>query len=246
MEHSFIDKYSNLDSIIHRLDPRTKILSIFIYVVFVVLTSPNKFSEFFGYSVLIFILIFLSRLPFGYVLRRSFVIFPFVFLVVIFVPFYKFDNPVEIYRYGRFFIVWNVLIKSWLSVIAITVLTSTTRFSVLLKGFEKLKLPKFLIMCVSFMYRYIFVLIDEVQRLQRARDSRYFGGKFFLQLKVYANIIGLLFIKTYNRAERVYQNMVSRGFDGNIRILNNLKLTSLDFSFCIVFSLIILVIKILV
>ncbi len=245
MEHSFIDRYSNINSIIHRLDPRVKIISIFLYIIFVVLTPPDRFSQFVVYSGLIFLLIFLSQLPFGYVLRRILIVLPFVVLVVLFIPFYEFDNPVGIYKYGKFLVIWNVFIKSFLAVIGMTVLTSTTKFSNLLKGLEKLRIPKILIMFLSFMYRYIFVLIDEAQRLERARNSRYFGGKFKRQFKVITNIIGLLFIKTYDRAERVYQSMLSRGFDGNIKTLNTLRLSVGDIGFCIVFLSIILMTKIL-
>jgi len=210
----------------------------------VVLTLPHEFFKFIGYAVLIFLVVFMSRVPVVYILKRSMVVFPFVFLVVIFVPFYKADVFQGMYKYSKFIIVWNVLIKSWLAVLAMTILTATTKFSILLKGFEKLKIPKILIMCLSFMYRYIFVLVDEVQRFERARSSRYFGGKLKRQIKVIANIIGLLFIRTYERAERVYQNMISRGFDGKTRTINNLNFSVFDVFFCFVFLSILLLIKI--
>lgn len=242
MEDSFIDKYSSLNSPIHRLDPRVKILSTFSYIILVVLTPPGEFSKFFAYAFLIFILIFLSHIPFSYVVKRSFVVFPFVLVVAVTVPFY--DKP--LHKYDKLLLIWNVLIKSWLAVISMIVLTSTTRFPLLLKGFEGLKVPKLFIMLISFMYRYIFVLIDEAKRLERARDSRYFGGKIIRQIKAFANIVGVLFIKTYNRAERVYQSMISRGFDGSIKTINNLRFSMKDLAFSIIFLLVILIVGFIV
>ncbi|MEW6188716.1 MAG: energy-coupling factor transporter transmembrane component T [Actinomycetota bacterium] len=96
---------------------------------------------------------------------------------------------------------------------------------------EKLKIPKVMILILSFMYRYIFVLVDEVMRMKRARDSRNFGGHKTWQIKTIGNMIGTLFMRTYERAERVYVAMVSRGFSGEIKTLDNLHLTVRDFCF---------------
>ena len=93
------------------------------------------------------------------------------------------------------------------------------------------------------MYRYIFVLIDEAERLERARNIRYFGGHYFRQIKIFANIIGLLFIRAYERGERVYQSMVERGFDGEIRILSNLKFKKVDILFSVIFISILVILK---
>jgi cobalt/nickel transport system permease protein len=124
------------------------------------------------------------------------------------------------------------------------ILSSTTKFTMFLKGLECLKVPKVLIMILSFMYRYIFVLIDEAERLERAINMRYFGGYYLRQIKIFANIIGLLFIRAYERGERVYQSMVARGFDGKVRTLNTLKLRMTDILFSIVFLGILIIIKI--
>ena len=249
MKHSFLDKYSYLNSIIHRLDPRTKIISFFVYILFVILTLPTHIFQFIAYLIVIFTIILLSRIPFAYVLKRSCVIVPFVLLIAVFIPFFKKGQIAGGYSFGTFrltvsydglWILWNVLIKSWLAVLAMIVLSSTTKFPVFLKGLQKLYIPKILIMLLSFMYRYIFILIDESIRMERARNSRYFGGKYLRQIKTIANLIGVLFIRTYERGERIYQNMVARGFDGEIKVLNRLELSKWDilFSFFFIGSLI--------
>jgi len=81
---------------------------------------------------------------------------------------------------------------------------------------EKLGSPKILTMLTSFMYRYSFILIDEMHRMKRARDSRCFGGKWFWQLKVIGQMIGTLFLRSFYRGERVYMAMLSRGYRGTM------------------------------
>ncbi len=244
MKHSFLDKYSNLKSLIHRLDPRVKIISFLIYILFVISTLPTDFLQFAIYLGIIFIVILISRVPLGYVFRRSCIIVPFVLLIAVFIPFFKKDQIGGGYNLGVFhltvsysglWILWNVLIKSWLATLAMIVLSSTTKFPMLLRGLESLWIPKILIMLLSFMYRYIFVLVDEGMRMEQARNSRYFGGEHLRQIKVIGNIIGLLFIRAYERGERVYQSMVARGFDGETKTLNRLKLIGWDVYFCVVF-----------
>lgn len=252
MEHAFIDKYSDLNSIIHRLDPRIKIISFFLYIFFVILTPPTEIVQFVEYLTIIFIVILITHIPLVYVFKRSFVIIPFVLLIAIFIPFFKKDQIGGAYNlsvlqmnvsYDGLLILWNVLIKSWLAVLSMTVISSTTKFPMILKGLEHLRIPKILIMLLSFMYRYIFVLIDESMRMERARSSRYFGGGYLRQMRVIANMIGVLFIRAYERGEKVYQSMLARGFDGEVKVMNKLELSKLDFLFSFVFLGILIIIK---
>ncbi len=237
MNHAFLDKYSNLNSLIHKLDPRTKIITFLLFIIFVITSSPTDYIQFLSYSVIILTVVFLSKVPLGYVFKRIIVIIPFVLFVAIFLPFANKDQQ-------GWIIFWNVMIKSSLAVLATIMLSSTTNFHNLLKGFELLKFPKILIMILSFMYRYVFILVDEAQRMERARDSRYFGGEYLRQIKIICNIIGLLFIRAYERGERVYQSMSARGFDGNIITMNKLEYTITDIYFYIIFVGIIMIIKI--
>jgi cobalt/nickel transport system permease protein len=115
------------------------------------------------------------------------------------------------------------------------VLTSTTKFPTLLKAFERLKMPKVMLMIISFMYRYIFVITDEMMSMKRARDSRAFGGSIVWHTKTAGAIIGTLFVRSYERAERVYLAMASRGFTGTIKVLEDFKISKLDFLFSIPF-----------
>ena len=101
-------------------------------------------------------------------------------------------------------------------------------------------MPRVMIMILSFMYRYIFVLVDEVMRMRQARDSRNFGGSRLWHLKTIGNMTGTLFIRSYERGERVYAAMLARGFDGHSRTLDRLNFSQADAYFGIGFSLVLI------
>jgi cobalt/nickel transport system permease protein len=242
MKHSFLDRYSDLDSFIHRLDPRTKVITTFAFILLVVLTPPTGWQAFALYFAIIAGLVLLSRIPTLHVLKRSLVIVPFVLFIAIFIPFLKSGEPSGSYNIwiwqvssSGLLILWNVLIKAWLSMLSLILLSSTTKFSELLNGLEQLRMPKVMVMILSFMYRYIFVLVDEVIRMKQARDSRNFGGKRTWQLKTIGNMVGTLFLRSYERGERVYGAMVARGFDGETRTLSTPHFRMADLYFAAVF-----------
>lgn len=117
----------------------------------------------------------------------------------------------------------SVLIKSWVSVTAAVILTSTTPALGLLSALRSLKLPEILVAVVMLMYRYLFVLVEEAQRLLRARTSRSAavgsgsGGSLVWRASSAGGMAGSLFIRTLDRSERIYMAMLARGYDGSIR-----------------------------
>jgi cobalt/nickel transport system permease protein len=113
-------------------------------------------------------------------------------------------------------------------------LAASTNFSKLLKAFEKLGIPKIITMILSFMYRYIFVVQDELMKMREAKESRSVGGSRWFHIKTLANMVGVLFIRTYERGESVYLAMCARGFDGSIKIIDSFQLKRRDFSFILV------------
>ncbi len=240
MKHSFIDKYSDFHSIIHNLDPRTKILSMILMVLSIVLMDPTQYSVFLLYFVVIFIITILSKIKITYIMQRAAIVLPFVFLVTIFMPFMKHGTvigSVNLYFFDLnitkegLLIVWNVAIKSYLSSMVLVLLSSTTPFSKLLKGFERLGLPLIFVMILSFMYRYIFVLVDETLKMNNAMHARNARLDHIRRLRVLGNIVGSLFLRTYERAERIYMVMVSRGFDGHVKLIDDLRFSKSDFIF---------------
>ena len=253
MQHSYIDKYSNIESVIHKLDPRIKIISIFFLILCIILTKPTSFVSFGLYLLLVISLIFISGIPPGFILRQSFVIVPFVLMIAVFIPFFKQGKVAGGYSFGTFkltvtydglIIFWNVLIKSFLSILCMILLTASTKFSVFLKALEKMKFPTLFIMILSFMYRYVFVVVDELIKMKQAKESRSVGGSKWFNIKTLANMIGTLFVRAYERGEFVYMAMRSRGFNGSISTLHDFRMKMVDFYFMSIIIFTSVVIKI--
>lgn len=247
MKHSFLDRYSDRDSFFHRLDARTKFISALLFIFSVVLTPPESWLAFALYFAVIASLVLLSKLPAGYVLKRSLMVMPFVLMIAIFVPFFKEGEVAGSYNiwlwrltvtYSGIQVLINILIKAWLSMLSLIWLTSTTKLTHLLHALEQLRFPHVLVMILSFMYRYIFVIVDETMRMKQARDSRNLGGGRLWQLRTIGSMIGTLFVRSYERSERVYAAMVARGFDGRSRPLECLSFTKADAIFGICLGLI--------
>ncbi len=247
MRHSFIDKYSDGQSIIHRVDPRIKLIVFLSFILFVVSTGPAAFTCFALYGACLTVLIFLSGIPFGFVIKRSLVIIPFVLAIAVFIPFFREGEIAGMFSFGPIdltvthdglMVFWNVLAKAYLSVLCLILLTSSTRFPDLLKALERLHLPRLFVMILSFMYRYIFLVMDEFMIMKRAKDSRLISNSKWLHIRVLANMTGALFIKSYERAENVYLAMCSRGFSGQIRTLSTFQLKKSDLNFIIILTIV--------
>ena len=225
MRHAFLDHHSQTESPIHRLDARAKIIVFFTFILIGVSSPPTSFLLLSLLGLGLIGIAVLARLPLGHLLRKVLVVLPFLFVVALSIPFMKTDalgggynlglGGLSISRSGLW-ILWNAVIKSCLGVFSVILLSSTTSFPQLIKGMEKLGSPRIFTMLTSFMYRYSFILIDEMHRMKRARDSRSFGGRWFWQTKVIGHMIGTLFLRSFHRGERVYMAMLSRGYHGTM------------------------------
>ena len=247
MSHtSFLEGYVPGESLLHKLDPRSKLVTTLAFVVAVVMTPPGAWKAFGLYFLLVATLVILSRVPVFYLLKRTLVIVPFVLVIALFLPFLKPGEAAGSYNIwlwqisvsrSGLVLLGSVMVKAWLSVLSMLVLSSTTEFPALLQGLERLGLPRVMVMLFSFMYRYLFVMVEEVNRMRLARDSRNLGRKRMWQIRSVGNMIGTLFLRSYERGERIYQAMVSRGFEGEVRTMNRLRLGRADLGFAVAFLL---------
>jgi len=237
------DRYHFHDSLIHRLDPRVKVV---VTIAFILSNAILPDGNWLAFSVAWLVLLLandLSRLGLGYTLRRSFIVFPFV-LVAISAIFSPFGKPLATWDLGfitliptdigviRFF---SILIRSWLSVQMAILLVTTTLFPDLIHAFEHLRVPRVLTTIIAFLYRYLFVLIDEALRLMRARQARSAGlpgrkrgGKLSWRARVTGSMAGQLFLRSYERSDRIYNAMLARGYTGHLRTLNPHIMTKQD------------------
>jgi cobalt/nickel transport system permease protein len=182
-----------------------------------------------------------SQLGLSYSFKRSFIALPFA-LIAITVLFSVEGNP--LIKITESFIITDagalrfisILIRSWLSVQMAILLVATTRFPDLIHALEHLKVPAILTTIIAFLYRYLFVLTDEVFRLIRARESRSgavagnrSGGGVLWRAKIAGNMAGQLFLRSYERSDRIYNAMLSRGYAGHLYTLNAHEMKSRDY-----------------
>lgn len=130
----------------------------------------------------------------------------------------------------------TVMIKSWLSVQAVVALIATTHFNELLTALAALRLPPVLILIIGMAYRYLFILQEEALRMLRARDSRSAalpgqraGRNVFWRATITGRMVGTLFIRAYERSERIYAAMLARGYDGRPVIATQPPLRHTDY-----------------
>jgi len=229
------DQYHPHDSLIHYLDPRVKVL---ITVAFILSNAflPDGSWLAFGVAWLFLMLANdLSHLGLAYTFKRSFIALPFA-LVAVSAIFSPQGEPLAEWHLGfivltptdfgidRFF---SILARSWLSVQMAILLVATTQFPDLIHAFEHLRVPRILTTIIAFLYRYLFVLTDEAYRLLRAREARSaglpgrkHGGSLVWRAKVTGSMAGQLFLRSYERSDRIYNAMLSRGYAGRLRTLN--------------------------
>jgi cobalt/nickel transport system permease protein len=251
MKHHFLDQYSDGNSFLHRLDPRAKFLAALAFVFAVVLTPVASWFSFGLFLVQISIVGLLSRVSPMFLFKRSLTVLPFVLVVAVFMPFLQGGETALSFNIGSWHInmtrsglemVGTVMAKAWLSILALSLLAATTRMSDLLKGMEKLKAPSIMVMLMSFMYRYLFVLTDESQRLLMARNSRHINGGLKLHVRTVGHMAGSLFVRSFERGERIYGAMLARGYDGHSRTLNPLHFKYSDIVFMTCALILILVV----
>jgi cobalt/nickel transport system permease protein len=220
MQHDFLDRYNGLDSPVHRLDARTKALAAVSFVLIVVSTPPHHLLAFAIYGGLLLWIAALGRVPVGFVAVRAALALPFSALVAVGLPFLGGDNTVVLLgvhlSVRGLWLLAGAAMKSTLGVSALVLLISTTPLSALLAGVRRLGCPALLVDLLALTYRYLFVLVEEAMRLRRAAAARGYRPRWLPQATIVGRLAGNLFVRSYERAERVYGAMRLRGYDSRM------------------------------
>lgn len=232
--HTF-DTYLHRESPVHRLDPRTKVILTVAFILSTVLLPDGSWGAYLLSWLLLLSVAVTARLSMRYLLTRSVIALPFA-LAAVTVLFTLPGDPVAVFQVGsrtlaisdtgllRFL---SILLRSWMAVQAAIVLTGTTQFPDLVHALRHLRVPALLTTILSFMYRYLFVLADEALRLVRAREARSArtgaaksGGSVRWRARVAGGMVGQLFLRSYDRSDRVYNAMLARGYRGQLLTMN--------------------------
>jgi cobalt/nickel transport system permease protein len=250
MHFDAFDRYHESESFLHRLDPRVKVVMTVSFILSNALLPDGAWIAF-GLSWLFLLFAnWLSNLGIGFTFRRSLVALPFA-LIAITVLFSMPGKPLSTFH----FLLWDltitdvgflrfvsILIRSWLSVQMAILLVAVARFPDLIHALEHLRVPAILTTIIAFLYRFLFVLVDEVFRLMRAREARSAsapstthkvvtkpGRSVAWRAQIAGHMAGQLFLRSYERSDRVYNAMLARGYTGHLQTINPHELRRVDY-----------------
>lgn len=202
MRYDFLDRYSRLNSPIHRLPAAAKLVFAIALVVVALLLPPSRPTLLSGMAAFLLAVAGLSRIPWRFLLRRLVLLEPFVLCVALLALFQPSGRGLFLF----------LIAKCTLCLLVMVLLSNTTPFSDLLRVLKAAKLPALLVTTLALMYRYVFVLVDEAQRMKRARLSRTFSSRRSRTWATLATVASQLFIRSSERAERIYAAMCGRGW----------------------------------
>ena len=213
---------------VHRMPAHLKLLSLLSFIVLVVATPREQYWAFVVYALLLAGVVAISGVPAGYLLRRMVVEVPFVVFAAL-MPFVATGPRVQV---GPFTVseagllaAWGLLAKGTLGVLASLTLGATTEPRDLLLGLERLRLPHQLVQIMGFMMRYLEVVTDELRRMRVARESRGFTATSVRAWPALGSTAGALFIRSYERGERIHLAMLSRGYNGRLPVTHQATAT---------------------
>jgi cobalt/nickel transport system permease protein len=241
-----IDRFAHVDSVIQKWDPRFKILSLGVLVFCIALlhTIPTALIA----LAIATVLLLLARLP------LSFVSHGLQFVIIFLLPFFivmplTYPGEAAFYVAGVPF-AWEglrlatvIVIKSISIVITAFVIFGTSRFDISMIALQKLKCPKMIVQMLLFTYRYIFVFIAEMRRMDTSMKARGLVKKANMRtMQIMGNFVGTLLVRSFERTERVYKAMLSKGYTGEFHSLRKFEAGAVDvikllFIFCVAIAL---------
>jgi cobalt/nickel transport system permease protein len=213
--------------------------------VIVVLTPDGYFLSFGLYFAAVLTALFFSGVPAAYIFKRSLTIVPFAVAISFFVPFIT-PGPEVVWDFSIGSLDVTVtkagLVKfgslcsrAFISFFAVITLVSSTRFGDLMWAAGRLGLPAKLSIIVSFMYRYLFIIIDEVSHMLLARDLRSPLKRRNPLLTASGGIVGALLVRSFEHAEKLYYAMLLRGYTGVPVTVNAKHIRPLDIVLSLLF-----------
>ncbi len=211
--------YYHGHSAVHRASPRLKLISLLGFVLLVVATPREWYPAFGCYLVAVVAVVRWAGVPLTYVLKRLVIELPFVAFAIL-IPFVALGPTVdvlglEVSRPGLL-AAWALLAKGTLGVLASLTFAATTEADQVLVGLQRLRLPQQLVQIMGFMLRYLDVVTAEMGRMLVAMRSRGRDPRSPRQWPALAKALGALFIRSYERGERVHLAMLSRGYTGRL------------------------------
>jgi len=232
MYHLEIDRYADMKSPVHEWDPRMKIPVLLIMAFTIGLLRDIRLAVVaLGFSV---VLVVVSRIPMSFILHRLRWLFVFLMPLAIIMPFTVPGR--DIWRYSFLSASYEglslaslIFLKAIAIVLLIFPMFGTAPFHTSMKALQRLRFPARFVQIILFTYRYIFVFFEEIRRMRNAARTRGFEARTrWHSFRTFGNFIGILLVRSFERTERLYSAMISRGYKGNVMTLSNFRMTFWD------------------
>jgi cobalt/nickel transport system permease protein len=243
-----LDDLSAQDSPLHRLDARAKVLTTLAVLVAMLSLGRYEVARLLPFAAYPLLLAILGEVPLGALLRRAAVALPFVLFVGIFNP--LLDREVLLHFgplavTGGMLSFASIVLRSLLAVTTALALLAVTGFDPICRALGRLGMPSVFLVQLQFLYRYIFVLAEEAARMMQARALRA-APDCRPSLREYRSLLGSLLLRTLDRAGRVHQAMLCRGFTGSMPDLRpGTRFGLPELKFCLVWGVFLLAVRIL-
>jgi cobalt/nickel transport system permease protein len=220
---------------VHRLDPRVKLLGLASVTLVAVSTPLRAWPAFLACLVVLAAVALVGRVRPGVLWSRARVVLPLVLFVAVFVPFVRGGaqvslGPVSVSEAGLATLA-AVTAKATIGTLSAVLLGATTSFPDVLHGLERMRAPRLLVLIAGFMYRYLFVIVDETRRMRTALAARAYRPRHVLEAAAIGRVVISMFLRTFDRGERVYVAMLARGYGGTMPRLDSLALRRMDVVF---------------
>jgi cobalt/nickel transport system permease protein len=211
--------YVHEHSAVHRLSPETKLVAAFLFIVSVAITPREAVWAFALHAVVLAAVVAAARVPARFLLARLLAILPFVAFAFL-IPFIASGERIavlglEVSREGLWG-AWNILAKATLGAATSIVLAATTEVPDLIRGLGALRVPAVLVSIAAFMVRYLELIAEELGRMRMAMSARGYDPSWLGQAKPIATAAGAMFVRSYERGERVHSAMLARGYTGTM------------------------------
>jgi cobalt/nickel transport system permease protein len=215
MRRDSLERYRQTDGPLHRLSAKAKLVCTLAFVVAVVATALWAWQILAAEALLLAFAVGVSGIPPAELFKRWLAFLLLVgFLTLVVAP-----HHVEQPALGTAGVVLGLIAKNSLAFVSVLTLSGVTPFPKLLAALRELRIPTVLVATLHFMYRYVHVLLEELDRMAKARRSRSYRRSGLLDWGLLTSLISVLFLRAFERGERVHAAMVARGWDGDPRVL---------------------------
>lgn len=214
-----LDELAGVDSVIHRIDPRAKVFAILLFIVTATSFPKYELAGLMPLFLYIVVMAELGRIPWKILLQYLAFASPFALLVGIFNPLIDERIIVQVGNIGisgGWISFISIILKFLATTSAALMLIASTGYVSICNALGRMGMPRILVVQFLFIFRFIFILIDEASRMSRAYTLRATSDKGVV-LHIWGSLAGHLLLRAYDRGQRLYTAMLARGFEGEIK-----------------------------